>query len=495
MKNTFHHTITTRRSGKILVLVAISLPALMAVVGVFTNSMTGFKASLDLQHVSDAAALAAAKVIRDNEGTVAAAAQSVLADHHLASTVACVVTRPPTTGPYASNPNYVEVTLTSSRATMFSRFMSHGSTVNYCVRSVAGVEKETTDVALHILDKNPAQLSVLGISGLLPSLPALLGGLEVLGLGSVRVDGSVIVNTKWSGEDEHGEKVGEYGNLPLLQHAVSCTPLLALTRFRADQIWVTGGVDRKENYGPCNGDDHPLIANQCPIDDPFEDLPVPTSSVDPTNINSTYRGSVTVVSLPILLPPVVLRPGIYDSINIVAGRVRFEPGIYIIRSTNLLVGAGLVIAAGQVEANGVMFYITDSASYNPSSGSPDSNDANVDPHDPGALSVLPSVVINAAVLNSSYTGLNDPSSPFHGMLIYQRRHDRRPIVILKQDLLLSDSTFEGTIYSKWGHVILSGQGQFNTAIAAGSVRILTVTQTSISPSRKLPAARNITLVE
>ena len=107
---------------------------------------------------------------------------------------------------------------------------------------------------------------------------------------------------------------------------------------------------------------------------------------------------------------------------------------------------------GPVEADGVLFYITDSAGFSAATGQPDAGEnSNVAPANP-ATALIPSTLIVSLLPTAHITGLNDPSSPFNGMLIYQRRLDRRPIIIEAQQLLGSGD-ISGTIYAKWAHTI------------------------------------------
>jgi hypothetical protein len=80
------------------------------------------------------------------------------------------------------------------------------------------------------------------------------------------------------------------------------------------------------------------------------------------------------------------------------------------------------------------------------------------------------------------------------MTIYQRRQDRRPIIILNDDLLGTGS-FAGRVYSKWGHVILAGKGTYDVSIVAGTLRLLAVLNMSLAPSNLLPPAEDVFLVE
>ena len=266
------------------------------------------------------------------------------------------------------------------------------------------------------------------------------------------------------------------------------------TRVRADDVRVVGGVDHPACYGPLTvGDESPLKANRRPVPDPYKSLPAPTLSADPVNVSSTNRGAVTVINLPIL-PPVRLRPGVYDSIQVVTGPVVFEPGVYIIRDVNPLTRIGLTILAGPVTAEGVMFYFTNSPGYSPTTGAPDQSDGETSPGNPGLLTILPSALINGALLQTRFSGLDSPGSPFHGMVMYQRRQDRRPILILGLPLLGS-SSFSGNIYAKWGSLILGGTGTYRSAMAVGSLRILDVIDCEIDPIKPLPPASDVFLVE
>lgn len=92
-------------------------------------------------------------------------------------------------------------------------------------------------------------------------------------------------------------------------------------------------------------------------------------------------------------------------------------------------------------------------------------------------------------------GLNAPGSSYDGMLIYQSRQDRRPIVLV-QEGLLSPGAFRGTVYSKWGHLILVGaNADLDARFVVGTMRIVTVLNMKISPSIPLPPAYDIYLME
>jgi hypothetical protein len=268
--------------------------------------------------------------------------------------------------------------------------------------------------------------------------------------------------------------------------------LISLTNVAAQDIRVVGGVDNPHNYGSINaGQASPLRCNALPVPDPFSSVPAPTTAADGKNVVATNYGGVTVIGLP-LLPAKTFNPGVYDWIEIVSGSVTFNPGVYIIRSVNPITQVALNGVAGTVTANGVTFYITNTANYSPASGAPDNGDGNAVPP-AGSPNLIPSVVI-ASLLGSSYSGLNDPSSPFNGLLIYQRRIDRLPIVLVDETLILG-GTLSGAVYAKYGQAIFAANGTYNLQFATGSMLCLNVLQCKLSPTTLLPPAMDVYLVQ
>jgi Flp pilus assembly protein TadG len=484
---------TATRAGNVLVLLAVMLPALLGIVGLVIDGglmMANYRA---LQHATDAAATASAMDLRLGKSTVTATATANEFIHvsNQLPNASVVVHIPPTSGPFAGRAGYVEV---SAETNYRSRFMPIvGGILNNTLRTraVAGNSNVTTGASIVVLDPDPADLSIPPLPGL-PALPSLIAGLEVEGLGRFSVDGAVLVNNGWGGVDENGDPAGNAAGPP---YAVSCMPALSTTRLLARDIRVVGGVDNQSNYGNfANGKASPLQANRLPVPDPYEGLPVPTTSSDSSNVNTTLRGSVTVTGLPVIGPPVTLRPGIYQYIRIVSGVANFQPGVYIIRSKDPVTQMSLSMIAGTVNAHGVLFYITDSAGYDGVSGSPDSGDGETSPASPGAGALQPSVFIQAGLLGSGISELNSAGSPFDGMVIYQRRQDRRPIEIVHQSLVGSGS-FSGVVYGKWAHVVFVGNGTYDARFVCGTMRVLTLFDSTLAPSQSFPRAKDVLLVE
>jgi Flp pilus assembly protein TadG len=485
---------TRRRSGAVLATVAVTLPVLVGVVGLVIDTSILLATHRNLQSVADAAATSAAMAIYQGGNAAAAtsaATVSVQSDNALANATVTVNT-PPAAGQYAGVAGYVEVTVTQQASTYFIQILGASSLQTVSATSVSGAQPSTAGAAVVLLDPSPPGITVnlAPVAPLSLTLPPLLGGLQVLGLGPLIVNGAVLDNNQNGGVDQNGNPAG-VGPAP--PYAASCTPLISLTAVQASNIRVVGGVDNPNNFGSLTpGQSSPLKCNMLPVPDPFSSLPVPTTAVDPNNVVATNYGGVQVISLP-LLGTTTLNPGVYDWIEVVSGTVVFKPGVYIIRNVNPLTQIALSVVAGQVQANGVMFYVTNSTNYSATSGAPDSGDGTTSPPGGSLGTLLPSVVI-ASLLGSSYSGLNDPTSPFNGMLFFQRRIDRRPIVLADETLILGGS-LSGTVYAKYGQLIFAANGTYNLQLVAGSMLFLNVLECTLQPSNLMAPAQDVYLVQ
>jgi Putative Flp pilus-assembly TadE/G-like len=477
----------------VLVILAITLPLLIGIAGLVLDTSILFAAHRNLQSAADAAATSAAMTIYQG-GTVAAAnaaATTAVQSDNTLSDATVAVNIPPMSGPYAGSAGYTQVVLSRKASTFLIQVLSGSSTQTIQATATAGAQASTAGGAICLLDPNPPGITVnlAPVAPLALTLPPLLGGLQVLGLGQLQVNGAVLDNNQWGGLDQNGNPAGSGPAPPC---AASCTPLIALTNVAAKDIRVVGGVDNPHNFGSITaGQPTPLRCNALPVPDPYRSVPAPTTAADPVNVVNTQYGGVTVIGLP-LLPAKTFNPGVYDWIEIVSGSVTFNPGVYIIRGVNPITQVALNVVAGTVTANGVMFYITNTTNYSPASGAPDSGDGNAVPP-AGAPNLIPSVVI-ASLLGSNYSGLNDPSSPFNGMLIYQRRIDRRPIVLADETLILGGN-LGGTVYAKYGQAIFAAAGTFNLRFATGSMLCLNVLQCTLNPTQFMPPAMDVYLVQ
>jgi Flp pilus assembly protein TadG len=482
-----------RREGKVLVMLAILLPSLCGIAGLVFDGGLMMDERRDLQHAVDAAATAAATDLRLGKSAAIATstATAFVRDENGFSDATVTVHIPPAQGPFAGRTGFVEVESERKYHSLFMKILDSVAERTMYARAVAGVDDVTAGAAVVVLDPDPAMVSVQSV-GTLPVLPTLTAGFEIEGAGEFFVDGAVLVNTEWGGVDENGDPAGEGPGPP---YGAACMPVLPTTGLRARDIRVVGGVDDPDNYANFeSGEESPLQANRLPVPDPYASLPVPTVSSDAGNVSSVTRGGVTVAGLPVIGPPVTLQPGVYEYIRIVSGVANFQPGVYIIRGKDPITQVSLCMLAGTINAQDVLFYITDSATFDGVSGNPDASDAETSPAGGQETSLVPSVVIQASLLGSGISGLADASSPFNGMVIYQRRHDRRPIVIAHQNLVGSGD-FSGTVYAKWGHVVFIGNGVYDARFVCGTMRVLTLFDSTLAPSNLFPPARDVLLVE
>jgi hypothetical protein len=480
------------RTGAALVLLALGLPMIIAILGLVLDGGLMMDEGRNLQHATDAAATAAAMDLRlgKSASVAVATANEFLRNANDFPDANVTVHIPPITGRFAGQGGYVEVVAELIYRPRFMPVLDGLGARTLRSHAVAGAASVTTGSAIVVLDPHPDELSVAPLPTL-PPLPTITAGFEIEGLGNFSVDGAVLVNTEWGGVDENGAPAGDESAPP---YGLACMPVLPITRLRARDIRVAGGVDAPSNYENFQaGQRSPLQANRLPVPDPYAGLPAPTTSTDPTNVSPVLRGGVTVAGVPLIGPPVTLQPGIYEYIRVVSGIVTFAPGIYVIRNIDPATQMSLQLNAGTVNAQGVLFYITNAPGYDGVSGDPDASDGAMRPASGGGSHVTPSVFIQASLLGSGVSGLNDPDSPFDGMIIYQRRHDRRPIVIAHQNLLGGD--FAGTVYAKWGHVSFIGNGTYDARFVCGSMRVLTLFDSTLSPSNFLPPARDVLLVE
>ena len=306
---------------------------------------------------------------RGNPGTATATAVSYVRQLNGLSAAQVTVNLPPASGNYKGNANYVEVIVTMDATTYFVSLIGITDLQTVQARSVAGSEASTVGGAIVVLDPDPPSWTVSGVPMItIPPIPTQYAGLQVPGLGQVSVNGAVLVNTTWGGVDQNGNPAGTGPGPP---YGISCLPIVSLTSLKAKDIRVVGGVDSPSNYGSSvAGSPSPLKANKLPVPDPLKTLPVPTLSADGQNVSAQVFGGVRVTGLPLIGPTVQLHPGVYDWIEVDSGIAVFNPGVYIIRSTNPQSQVALALIGGSITANGVMFYITNSTAYDPALGAP-----------------------------------------------------------------------------------------------------------------------------
>lgn len=462
-----------RSKGAILVWFALMLTVLLGMVGLVVDVGLMLGAHRQVQNAADAAALAVAMnlLYGSNADPVETATTFVRNHNDLPDAETPVVHIPPATGAYAGAAGYVEVEVTNPVRTVFIQFLPGvGDTHNVRARAVAGGESVTSGDGVAVLDPYHK-------------------GLAVSGTATLEVEGTVIVNSEGKGKDADGNTVGINANY-YAATAGSNSPAYA-TKFH-----IVGGVDVPANFRNFDrySQQKVLFCKQSPIPDPLLNLPTPTTgngvvkvmrgSPQSTNKNMSpgidAGGENRVVTQFTTLDPdrfgglpyLKLHPGIYTSIEITGGQVYFVPGIYVIKPAPNVTTA-LKVTGGSVFAKGIMIYNTGHI-YDPDTGWPDTEDVNQEPpHDDGAefagITLNASIVlepIDVKAYQTDYDTYNTNVSEFDGMLFYQRRRNTQDLNIEGD---ASQGHLAGTLYAKWAHVKIAGQGTYDAQFVVGSM--------------------------
>lgn len=473
-------------------LFSVLLPALLSVSGLVIDVGMLLRETGRLEQMADAAATAAARDLLHGKSISDATATATAMVTANAGTVATDVTVhiPPVSGPHAGNGSYAEVLVSRSVDTNLLDVGTTLSTVS--ARAVAGHEAVTGDTAIVVLSDRPVSW--------LNQYDADDAGLYVTGSNTVNITGAILVNDESGQFDESWNKAGRGAGFPY--GAISSIPLYA------PHVRVAGGVnDPTKFFGTISGVP-PLSANRMAVDDPLKDLPVPTVIVDSTNVlpdeyggvrvringsgqTEVYRtitGTTEVLGVGIAAE---FEPGVYDWIRIQSAPAQFAPGVYIVRSVNPTTGIGVDIQGGSVVMDGIMFYVTDNATYAPASGLPDA-DNTVEDAPTASWTTLPGTQITLSA-NSRLKGLNDPASPYDGMVIFQRRSDRRWVRLEYQGAV--NGQLRGTIYTPAAKTSVYTDRDVHCQFAVATLRLYNYNGLDVYPPKPFPPARDVFLVE
>jgi len=189
-------------------------------------------------------------------------------------------------------------------------------------------------------------------------------------------------------------------------------------------------------------------------------------------------------------------PGIYSNIKLSNGaNLTFSPGIYYVVPDKTNDGISITGSA-IVNGDGVMFYLTGD-NFNVRTGAPDNlavektDNVSTMPADTSGTSKYASLTINGQTVN--LTGLKDVTSPYNGMLFYQRRLNTQGANIQGNG---TNTQLGGTIYAKWANFKVSGSGQYNAQFVVGSIAISGQSNITLNYAGKnLGRANQVYLVE
>jgi Flp pilus assembly protein TadG len=480
------------RRGKTLAQFILTLPVLLGMIGLVLDSGLLMATQRTAQNAADAGALAAAMDLY--RGVSTATAQSTgttfVQTYNGLSSATVTINIPPTSGPYLNNSKYAEAIVQLPMTTTFIQILGINSSQNVSARAVAGYEP------------------IAAGEGAIVLRPDVTTGINISGTNAqLVVNGGITVNARGGGVDQYGNAVSPN---PPVGFSTS-TSVKNPAPVAAVAIQVAGGIDTLDNFraydvtfAPPNGNyydpnniDRPVFANlQTAAPDPLQSLATPTTSngvpsvsvypnylgggawdLTPTtpqdfNVqdnagtfpagiygNVTFSGNSTAT----------LVPGIYSSLGFNGGTVTLNSGIYVLNAANLKgsqpqsfsVSNGATITSA---SGGVMIYNTGS-DYNPSTGTPDTNDGSTlgsDPQNPQ----MGQISINGGAVNLS--PITTSSSPFAGVLLYQRRWNALQASVGGNSNTVNLS---GTIYDKWGDFKLAGQGRYQAEFVVGTLTI------------------------
>lgn len=422
-----------RRPGTILVITAIVLIALVGLLGLVIDAGQLMTAHRKTQNAADAAATAAAMDIltgRSNS-TATATATTFVQQHNGLPSATVTVNIPATSGPHAGRSRTVEVAVSQPVPVQFIRILGVGASQTVTARTVAVVEPVGVSAGVIALDTNARP------------------GVNLNGNGTLKVNGSILVNSDGGGLTEDGQSIAN-GNSGVAISTPGNGKVYAL------DVQSVGGVsDPTEiiNYNTSNSQS-PLHTGTVMQPDPYQYLPAPTTS---NGAVATNFGAVSISGN----ENVTLSPGVYTSIKTSANvDVILNPGIYIIT------GGGITMSGNStLSGEGVMLYNTGS-DYNANTGLPDSGDGTSLPPASGSPTFGGVSITGNAALN--LTPYSNAASPFDGMVLFQRRLNTQPLTLAGNG---SSDVLSGTVYAKWAPLDLSGNGTFNAQFVVQKVDI------------------------
>jgi hypothetical protein len=156
---------TNQQKGAVVALFAVMLPAFIGALGLAVDTGATYEQNRRMQTAADAAALAAAQEVRgENWGGVENAAYSGARQNGFEpssdATIGIEVHRPPSTGAFKGNNEYVEVIVTQPQPLYFMRLFKEEPD-DIRARAVAGTQPSDTCV----LVKNPSARNAFDVGG------------------------------------------------------------------------------------------------------------------------------------------------------------------------------------------------------------------------------------------------------------------------------------------------------------------------------------------
>jgi len=302
--------------GQALILIALALGGLLLGIGLALDTGQLFVARRAAQTAADAGAWAGAAVLY--AGGSAAQARTAAADDATRNGytdggyIDVTTASPPTSGTYAGDPGYIEVSITEQVLTRFLFGASAGRTA-VTVRAVAGIARSGSGQAVIVTRASSATTFTLSSS----TRFTITGG-----------------GTNTNTTSSNAVQIGGSGQLTATFHR------------------VTGGVSASDagRMSPAP------VTSVAAAADPFASLAGPSTTGVPVFGGQTITNAT-----------VTLSPGVYSGLVTVGsnGIARLNPGKYIFRAGLTTTSSGSLVLAG---ASGVLLYNAN-ASYPAAGGS------------------------------------------------------------------------------------------------------------------------------
>ncbi|CAN5736965.1 hypothetical protein BH23CHL8_BH23CHL8_31820 [soil metagenome] len=405
-----------------MALFAISLSALLAGAALAFDAGAMMLERRDQQNAADSAAIAAARYLRTKPGKAVTTAVAVAAANGFTNGVDTEMVRvsiPPTSGPYQGKAHHIEVTISSSRPSIFAGIMGVAAWP-VSVRAVA-TNGENGNGSFSILALHPSICDAMIVSGsgslvaygnIQVNSRCANGALRRQGGGSITVDvdggACDVVGTITDGGGQGVLACVKNEGAPVFPDPLAGLPGPPVPALPAAMVRLQGSLS---------------IPTGCP----GSGSPATLAAPKQCQFTSSYAGTTWRIF-----------PGLYPGgLKLQGGTFYFEPGIYYIGGGGLdLTGTGTVttsVASGGTSgpAGGVMFYNT---SLSNSAAGP--------------------INLNGS---SAQIALRPLESGMHeGIVIYQDRL----ININGDDVTIngssSDMSLRGTIYVPLGDVKVNG---------------------------------------
>lgn len=183
--------------GQALVIFALCSLVLIGVLALSVDAGFLMAERRQVQAAADAAALAAARAALDNKsaGEILATGQSYGALNAGVGTNGVAVSRPPATGPYAGNSNYIQVTVTKQVQRFFLGAIYTGPW-QVSATATAGVEREGFNAALLALNSTAGGINTSGSTTINVLGGSIVSNYEIRTSGSttLRADEWVVAN-------------------------------------------------------------------------------------------------------------------------------------------------------------------------------------------------------------------------------------------------------------------------------------------------------------